>query len=135
MWRANVARDERLIGELAAEREAQLAQLDKRAAGGGDLRLVAVARVEIYGRKSVTARKLPYQHLSVRVPWHDTGWEGSVCADPLANGSCLRLGRIAEGRDDAEEVRQAGRSVGRASRSRVAAAAVQPGASRVHVPA
>ena len=48
MWRANVARDERLIGELAAEREAQLAQLDKRAAGCGDLRLVAVARVEIY---------------------------------------------------------------------------------------
>ena len=57
----------------------------------------------------MTARKLPYQHLSVRVPWHDTGWEGSVCADPLANGSCLRLGRIAEGRDDAEEARLAGR--------------------------
>jgi SNF2 family DNA or RNA helicase len=49
VWRANVARDERLIGELAAEREAQLAQLDKRAAGGGDLRLVAAARVEIFG--------------------------------------------------------------------------------------
>ena len=58
----------------------------------------------------MTARKLPYQHLSVRVPWHDTGWEGSVCADPLANGSCLRLRRIAEGRDDAEEIRLAGRS-------------------------
>jgi hypothetical protein len=58
----------------------------------------------------VTARKLPYRHLSVRVPWHDTGWEGSVCADPIANGSCLRLGRIAEGRDDAEEARLAGRS-------------------------
>ncbi|HWG63355.1 MAG TPA: AAA family ATPase [Streptosporangiaceae bacterium] len=56
----------------------------------------------------VTARKLPYRHLSVRVPWHDTGWEGSVCADPLANGSCLRLGRIAEGRDDALEARLAG---------------------------
>jgi hypothetical protein len=48
VWRANVARDERLIGELAAEREAQLAQLDKRATGSGDLRLLAVARVEIY---------------------------------------------------------------------------------------
>jgi hypothetical protein len=57
----------------------------------------------------VTARKLPYRHLSVRVPWHDTGWEGSVCADPLANGSCLRLGRIAEGRDDALEARLAGK--------------------------
>jgi hypothetical protein len=58
----------------------------------------------------MAVRKLPYQHLSVRVPWHDTGWEGSVCADPLANGSCLRLRRIAEGRDDAAETRQAGRS-------------------------
>ena len=58
----------------------------------------------------MTARKLPYQHLSVRVPWHDTGWEGSICADPLANGACLRLGRIAEGRDDALELSLAGRS-------------------------
>jgi hypothetical protein len=63
----------------------------------------------------MAARKLPYQHLSVRVPWHDTSWEGSVCADPLANGSCLRLGRIAEGRDDAEEARLAGRSWGELS--------------------
>ena len=51
MWSANVARDERLTRELAAEREAQLAQLDRRAAGGGDLRLVAVARVEIYEKE------------------------------------------------------------------------------------
>ena len=56
----------------------------------------------------MTARRLPYRHLSVRVPWHDTGWEGSICADPLANGACLRLGRIAEGRNDAREVSLAG---------------------------
>lgn len=52
----------------------------------------------------MTARVLPYQHISVRVPWHDTSWEGSVCADPLNNSACLRLGRIAEGRDDPFEV-------------------------------
>jgi AAA domain/UvrD-like helicase C-terminal domain len=57
----------------------------------------------------VIARKLPYRHLSVRVPWHDTGWEGSVCSDPLANGSCLRLGRIAAERDDNLEARLAGK--------------------------
>lgn len=56
-----------------------------------------------------TARALPHRHLSVRVPWHDTGWEGSICADPLANGACLRLGRIAEGRNDPLEVRLAGK--------------------------
>ena len=33
-----------------------------------------------------------------------------MCADPLANGSCLRLGRIAEGRDDAQESGLAGKS-------------------------
>src|ERR1017187_2689673 len=58
----------------------------------------------------MTARRLPYQHLSVRVPWHDTGWEGSICADPLANGACLRLGRIAEGRDDLLELSLAGKA-------------------------
>ena len=51
VWRANVARDERLIEELADDRVAQLAQLEHRAAGGGDLRLVAVARVEILGEE------------------------------------------------------------------------------------
>ena len=49
VWRANVARNERLIEELATERVNQLAQLEQRATGGGDLRLVAVARVEITG--------------------------------------------------------------------------------------
>lgn len=56
----------------------------------------------------MSARVLPHRHLSVRVPWHDRGWEGSICADPLANGACLRLGRIAEGRNDPREVELAG---------------------------
>lgn len=58
----------------------------------------------------MATRTLPYQHLSVRVPWHDTGWEGSICSDPLSNGACLRLGRIAEGRDDLRELGLAGKS-------------------------
>jgi ATP-dependent helicase HepA len=49
VWRANVARDERLISELSDERQARLADLGRRAAGSGDLRLAAIARVEIYG--------------------------------------------------------------------------------------
>ena len=57
-----------------------------------------------------TARTLPYQHLSIRVPWHDTGWSGSVCADPTNNGSCLRLSRIAAERDDPLEIANAGKS-------------------------
>ena len=34
----------------------------------------------------------PLRHISIRVPWHDTGWDGRVCAAPLLNGACLKLG-------------------------------------------
>ena len=47
VWRANVARDERLIEELKKERVQRLSQLEQRAVGSGDLRLVAVARVDL----------------------------------------------------------------------------------------
>ena len=47
VWRSNVARDERLIAQLASERKSQLAELGSRLAAGGDLRLIAIARVEV----------------------------------------------------------------------------------------
>lgn len=53
--------------------------------------------------------KLPLRHLSVRVPWHDAGWNGTVCGDPVNNASCLRLANIHERRDDAVEMRVRGR--------------------------
>lgn len=43
------------------------------------------------------------QHISIRVPWHDNGWDGTVCADPQNNNACLRLKSIAENRDDKAE--------------------------------
>jgi hypothetical protein len=52
VWQANVARDERLIEELATERTERLALLKRRAAGAGDLRVVAIARVEIIGSQN-----------------------------------------------------------------------------------
>ena len=55
------------------------------------------------------ARRLPLHHVTVRVPWHDGGWTGSVCAQPLDNTSCLILPRISEGRRDEVEVRYAGK--------------------------
>jgi len=33
----------------------------------------------------------PLRHISIRVPWHDTGWDGRVCAKPRLNGACLKL--------------------------------------------
>jgi hypothetical protein len=50
----------------------------------------------------------PLRHISVRVPWHDTGWDGRVCAAPRLNGACLKLKRIAEERDDTAEETVAG---------------------------
>jgi ATP-dependent exoDNAse (exonuclease V) alpha subunit len=38
--------------------------------------------------------KLPLRHLSVRVPWHDKGWNGTICDDPRNNASCMFLPRI-----------------------------------------
>lgn len=48
------------------------------------------------------------QHISVRVPWHDDGWKGSVCKDPSANMACLKLKNILENRDDAFECAMCG---------------------------
>ena len=53
----------------------------------------------------------PLKHISIRVPWHDTGWDGRVCANPHLNDACLKLKRIAEGRDDAAEQTVSGKSL------------------------
>jgi len=50
----------------------------------------------------------PLRHISIRVPWHDTGWDGRVCAKPALNGSCLRLKGIGLERDDTAEQAVAG---------------------------
>ena len=54
------------------------------------------------------ARRLPIQHLSIRVPWHDSGWDGTVCAKPGSNTACRSLARIAESKDDTAENEVAG---------------------------
>ena len=50
----------------------------------------------------------PLRHISIRVPWHDTGWDGRVCEKPHLNGSCLVLKRIGQERDDSAEELVAG---------------------------
>ena len=54
------------------------------------------------------ARRLPPHHITIRVPWHDGGWTGNLCARPLDNTSCLILPRIGGGRRDEVEARCAG---------------------------
>jgi hypothetical protein len=56
------------------------------------------------------ARALPLAHLSVRVPWHDRAWDGTVCDDPINNADCLALRRIREDKDEQAEARVAGKA-------------------------
>ena len=51
------------------------------------------------------------QHLSIRVPWKDNGYDGFVCDKPCYNNSCLRLKNIAENRNDEREATLAGCSM------------------------
>ena len=48
------------------------------------------------------------KHLSVRLPWHDRGWDGHVCDRPSANVFCtgeygLKAHGIREGKKDDKE--------------------------------
>jgi len=48
------------------------------------------------------------QHISVRVPWKDNGYNGFVCDKPCLNNACLRLANIALNRNDEREIELAG---------------------------
>ena len=50
------------------------------------------------------------RHLSIRVPWNDTAWDGRVCANPTGNASCLVLPRIHAERDDEYEDELSGKA-------------------------
>ena len=45
----------------------------------------------------------PVRHISIRVPWHDAGWDGSVCLAPRHNSACLKLDTIAERKNEEVE--------------------------------
>lgn len=51
------------------------------------------------------------QHLSVRIPWKDNGYNGLVCNKPCFNNACLRLKNIAGERDDNLETSLAGKKI------------------------
>jgi hypothetical protein len=65
------------------------------------------------------ARRLPAHHLTIRVPWHDAGWSGTVCQRPLENTSCLVLPRIGENKQDKIEVECPGQRFDELSRDRL----------------
>jgi hypothetical protein len=48
------------------------------------------------------------QHLSIRIPWKDNGYNGLVCDKPCYNNACLRLANIVGSRNDEREEELAG---------------------------
>lgn len=62
------------------------------------------------GELAPGARTLAPSHISIRVPWHDSGWNGTICRAVKENTSCLVLERIREHRrDEVEEAHAGGR--------------------------
>jgi ATP-dependent exoDNAse (exonuclease V) alpha subunit len=47
-------------------------------------------------------------HLSARLAWHDSGWNGRICRHPHLNASCIVQEQIRDGRNDAREREYAG---------------------------
>lgn len=55
------------------------------------------------------------QHISIRVPWHDSMWNGNVCSSPESNQACLRLDGISESKNPDEELQFACQFIGSCS--------------------
>jgi DNA replication protein DnaC len=56
-------------------------------------------------------KKYPTKHLSVRVPWHDNAWNGTICSKPSDNSACLTLKNCAQNRNDKQEDELSGKSI------------------------
>lgn len=56
-------------------------------------------------------QRTPIRHMSIRVPWHDAGWDGTVCRRVKGNAACLVLKEIRDTRDDDREDALAGQSI------------------------
>lgn len=53
----------------------------------------------------------PLRHVSIRVPWHDRAWNGTVCLQPAHNTACLKLKNIFENKDERRECAVSGQSL------------------------
>lgn len=50
-------------------------------------------------------------HVSVRLLWHDSGWDGAICRDPAGNVWCEAHEHVRDNKDVGAEVAKAGRRV------------------------
>ena len=50
-------------------------------------------------------------HLSVRLAWHDNGWDGRICKAPHLNSYCIAHEHIRDARDDNKERQSSGEAL------------------------
>jgi len=50
-------------------------------------------------------------HISVRLAWHDLGWNGCVCNNPSLNVYCMVHEHVRDSRDDEFEEKHAGKKL------------------------
>ncbi|MBC8393998.1 MAG: AAA family ATPase [Deltaproteobacteria bacterium] len=67
------------------------------------------------------SKSLSSCHVSIRVPWHDRKWDGTVCQEPKSNMYCLALTRISGERNDALESETAAQDWNNLSRKQLPA--------------
>ena len=51
-------------------------------------------------------RRLAQSHISIRVPWHEARWDGTVCKHPGDNAACLVLKNVTINKDVEAESRK-----------------------------
>ena len=57
------------------------------------------------------------KHISIRVPWHDNNWDGTVCRHPEGNPFCMALHNIATKKNAAIEQSVAGQAFNKLTQS------------------
>ena len=68
------------------------------------------------------------KHLLIRVAWHDSKWNGSVCNHPSNNTFCIHLPRIYGEKDDATEEEIKGKSWSKLNESQLPPCKAESGA-------
>ena len=61
-------------------------------------------------------------HLSVRLAWHDRGWDARICDAPNLNTSCIVHEHIRDTRDDEKELKAVYDQIDTLERSRIKSA-------------
>ena len=73
------------------------------------LRKVLMRLPRLYEIILIRNKTIIMKHISIRVPWHDNKWNGTICQCPKNNPFCMMLHNISEKKDEKKEETYAGK--------------------------